>query len=75
MKQGDLVYLTGRLKTSSWETPDGEKRYRTDVVCNEVHWMRSKGSGRNANNEDDSVFPGLEQARRNATSPENEPPF
>jgi single-strand DNA-binding protein len=31
--KGDLVYVAGRLQTSSWEDKDGQKRYRAEVVA------------------------------------------
>lgn len=31
LRKGSTVYIEGRLRTSSWETPQGEKRSRTDV--------------------------------------------
>ena len=32
LKKGARVHLTGRLRTRSWEK-DGERRYKTEVVC------------------------------------------
>lgn len=34
LKKGKKVFVEGRLQTRSWEAPDGQKRYRTEVVCN-----------------------------------------
>ncbi len=31
-KKGRKVYIRGRLQTRSWETPDGGKRYTTEVI-------------------------------------------
>ena len=34
LARGRQVYVEGRLQTRSWEDPDtGEKRYRTEIVC------------------------------------------
>ena len=33
LKKGARVHLSGRLRTRSWEK-DGERRYKTEVVCN-----------------------------------------
>lgn len=33
LKKGARVHLTGRLRSRSWEK-DGERRYKTEVVCN-----------------------------------------
>lgn len=32
-KKGRKVYIRGRLQTRSWETPDGTKRYTTEVIA------------------------------------------
>jgi single-strand DNA-binding protein len=32
-KKGRKVYVAGRLQTRSWETPEGTKRYTTEVVA------------------------------------------
>lgn len=31
-KKGRKVYVRGRLQTRSWETPDGQKRYTTEII-------------------------------------------
>ena len=36
LRKGRLVYVEGKLQTSSWETPEGQKRYRTQVVAGRV---------------------------------------
>lgn len=33
LKKGARVHLTGRLRSRSWDK-DGERRYKTEVVCN-----------------------------------------
>ena len=33
LKKGKKVFIEGRLQTRSWEGQDGQKRYRTEVVC------------------------------------------
>ncbi|MBU1683693.1 single-stranded DNA-binding protein [Patescibacteria group bacterium] len=32
VKKGRKVYIAGRLQTRSWETPDGNKRYATEII-------------------------------------------
>jgi single-strand DNA-binding protein len=36
LKKGKQVYLEGRLQTRSWEDKDGQKRYTTEVVANQM---------------------------------------
>lgn len=33
LTKGKKVFIEGRLQTRSWEGQDGQKRYRTEVVC------------------------------------------
>ena len=43
--KGRRVYVEGRLQTRSWEGQDGQKRYRTEVVANDVLFLdRRTGS-------------------------------
>ncbi len=39
LTKGRLVYAEGRLRTHSWETQDGQKHYRTEVVANRVTFL------------------------------------
>jgi single-strand DNA-binding protein len=34
--KGKQVYIEGRLQTRSWEDQEGQKRYRTEVVANNL---------------------------------------
>jgi len=43
LTKGRLVYVEGRLHTHSWDNPDGQKRYRTDVIAERVtFWIASQ---------------------------------
>lgn len=44
LRKGSKVYIEGRLQTRSWEQ-DGQTRYRTEVVANEMQMLDSRGSG------------------------------
>jgi single-strand DNA-binding protein len=50
LQKGSKVYVEGRLKTRSWDTPEGERKYRTEVVAEKVLFMDrapgSQGGGR-----------------------------
>jgi single-strand DNA-binding protein len=48
-RRGSLVYVEGRLQTRSWDGPDGKKRYRTEVVAENVQFLESRG-GQQQNN-------------------------
>lgn len=36
LQKGYRVYVEGRLQTRSWESSDGHKHYRTEVVADEM---------------------------------------
>jgi len=36
LSKGSKVYVKGRLQTRSWETPEGEKRYTTEVIVESI---------------------------------------
>lgn len=49
LKKGKLVYIEGYLKTRSWEMEDETKRYRTEIVIQDLVILEKKG----ANSDDD----------------------
>ncbi len=42
LKKGRLVYVEGRLQTSSWEDQQGQKRYKTEIVALDMQLLGSK---------------------------------
>jgi len=44
LSKGRQVYIEGRLQTSSYEK-NGEKRYSTEIVANEIKFLGSKSDG------------------------------
>ena len=44
LQKGRRVYVEGRLRTHSWDTPEGEKRYRTEVVAERVLFLDRAGA-------------------------------
>jgi single-strand DNA-binding protein len=46
LQKGRRVYVEGRLSTRSWDGPDGQKRYMTEVIANQVLFLdRPQGAG------------------------------
>ncbi len=45
LQKGRRVYVEGRLQTRSWEGQDGQKRYTTEVIAQDVQFLDSKPSG------------------------------
>ncbi len=42
IKKGRQVYIEGRLQTRDWEGQDGVKRYRTEIVADNVVFLGSR---------------------------------
>ena len=49
LRAGSQIYVEGRLQTSDWVNPEGEKRYKTVVVVRVMQFLDSKS--------DDAGFP------------------
>lgn len=45
LKKGSKVYIEGRLQTRKWQGQDGQDRYTTEIVCNEMQMLDSRGQG------------------------------
>lgn len=53
LHKGRKVYCEGRLQSRSWDGPDGVKRYRTEVVAQQVLFLDKKDSGSFPEGDDD----------------------
>lgn len=43
LKKGRQVYVEGHLQTRSWDDPSGVKKYRTEVVADNLIMLGNKG--------------------------------
>lgn len=41
--KGKQVYVEGRLQTRSWEDKEGQKRYTTEIVCDDLILLGGRG--------------------------------
>jgi single-strand DNA-binding protein len=41
--KGKQVYVEGRLQTRSWEDKDGQKKYMTEVICDDLILLGGRG--------------------------------
>ncbi len=44
LQKGRRVYVEGRLRTHSWDTPEGQRRYKTEVVAERVVFLDRAGA-------------------------------
>ena len=45
LKKGSKVYVEGRIQTRKWQGQDGQDRYTTEIVANEMQMLDSRGGG------------------------------
>lgn len=46
VKKGSKIYIEGKLQTSSWEDKQsGEKKYRTEIVAQDLVLLSGRGEG------------------------------
>jgi single-strand DNA-binding protein len=49
LKKGSKVYIEGRLQTRKWQGQDGQDRYTTEIVANDMQMLDSRGGGGSTN--------------------------
>jgi len=49
-QKGSQVAVEGRIQTRSYDAQDGSKRYVTEIVCDNVTFLGSRGEGANVPN-------------------------
>ena len=45
VKKGSKIYIEGSLRTRKWQGQDGQDRYTTEIVANEMQMLDSRGEG------------------------------
>lgn len=45
LKKGSKVYVEGRLQTRKWQGQDGQDRYTTEIVVNDMQMLDGAGGG------------------------------
>ena len=45
LRKGSQIYIEGRLQTRKWQGQDGQDRYTTEIVANEMQMLGGRGGG------------------------------
>jgi single-strand DNA-binding protein len=73
LRKGSKVYIEGRLQTRKWQGQDGQERYSTEVVADQMQMLDSRGGGSGGTTDwGDSSFSG---AARGGAPVRDEGPF
>ncbi|MGD8783808.1 MAG: single-stranded DNA-binding protein [Thioalkalispiraceae bacterium] len=50
LKKGSKVYVEGKLQTRKWQDNQGQDRYTTEIIANEMQMLDSRGAAAGSNN-------------------------
>ncbi len=45
LKKGSQVYIEGELRTNKWQDQQGNDRYTTEIIANEMQMLGGRGGG------------------------------
>ncbi|MGU7775639.1 single-stranded DNA-binding protein [Burkholderia sp. MR1-5-21] len=65
LKKGSSIYVEGRIRTRKWQGQDGQDRYSTEIVADQMQMLGGRG-GNAQRDGDDGAF---EQGERRSASP------
>lgn len=75
LKKGSQVYIEGRLQTRKWQDRDGNDRYTTEIVANEMQMLGGRGGGGGGGFDAPSNQTSQGQSASPAPASSNEPPM
>lgn len=77
LKKASRVYIDGRVQTRSWDDQSGQKRYRTEIVAENMIMLDSKNATQNSEvsytrteQPNQQMTPGQQPAMANASQEE-----
>ena len=71
--KGNQIAIEGRLQTGSYDAQDGTKRYTTDVVLDQFHFLESRSQREASSSNVDNVSPYDYQEPTNDVNIDNDP--
>ncbi len=54
VKKGDLIYIDGKIRTRSYDDKEGNKKYITEIVADNMQMLGSKQGGQQSGDSDDA---------------------
>jgi single-strand DNA-binding protein len=73
LHKGSMVYIEGHLRTRSWEDKDGNKKFATEVIGDNLIMLEKRGGESYGHHNDDSV--GLNNDAPALDKPSEDHPF
>jgi len=71
VKKGNSLYIEGKIKTRSWDDKDGNKRYATDIIADNMEML----GGKNNSSSQNETAPQASKADESAIEESDDLPF
>ncbi|HLR87918.1 MAG TPA: single-stranded DNA-binding protein [Wenzhouxiangella sp.] len=68
LRKGSKVYIEGRIQTRKWQGQDGQDRWTTEIVANEMQMLDSRGASGGASFDERSDYGGGQAPAGNDSS-------
>ncbi len=49
LRKGSQVYIEGKLRTRKWQDREGNNRFSTEIIANEMQFLNTRGGGGGGN--------------------------
>ena len=69
LKKGSKIYVEGRMQTRDWTGPDGVKKYRTEIIAENMIMLDRAGGAGQSYGGGNSPFGGASQGQSYANEP------
>jgi single-strand DNA-binding protein len=66
LRKGSQVYIEGKLRTRKWQDRDGNDRYTTEIIADEMQMLGGRGGGMGGGGAGRDPGPGSEPPREPA---------
>jgi single-strand DNA-binding protein len=57
LKKGSTIFIEGKIRSRSWEDKEGNKKYITEVVADNMTMLNRKDDHNNINNGQEKTLP------------------
>ncbi len=74
LRKGSQVYVEGKLRTRKWQDRDGNDRYTTEVIADEMQMLGGRGGSFDPGGSGGGSGGGSEGSRGTSGGPPNPPP-
>ena len=73
MKKGSQLFIEGRIRTRAWDDRDGNKRYTTEIVADNLQMLGKRGEAGDATIPQEQPQSSTSEPKTdNGTLPDNE---